>query len=306
MKRKDIKVVVNILIELLEQSSFEQVWIENYRKDMINYLNQKHKLNQLFPYEFSKDILKVLKVIDEKEENLKRVMSIKCFGDSKYFENKIQHFIIRIVKKYLLDNEQEEYTDDEILLKVGISRYPEVLEFCGNLECVIKSEKIEYKKQTLGSYINSYNVKDMQSIKLINAEKIIFIENKANYIDYILNKQKDNEFVIYHGGMYSPIKGEFFKKIYENSKNSLFYHWSDIDIGGFNIFIRLRSLIPELKPYLMDIQAFYSKKQLWRQMSKEYSRVLEKMRNSQEYEIFYEIMDEMLKNNSKLEQEAFI
>ena len=103
--------------------------------------------------------------------------------------------------------------------KYGITKYPEIIEFCGDLEFYIKNEIIEYKKETLGSYVNSYNVRDMKNLKIKNANKIIFIENKANYIDYIQNKKKENEFVIYHGGMYSPTKGEFFSKIYQAMKN---------------------------------------------------------------------------------------
>ncbi len=121
--RVAIKVTNNDLLQLLETNSFRQNWIEQYRKDMINYIKQKHKPNQLFPVEYANDILKVLQVIDNSEENLKRVLSIKCFGDSKYFEKNIEHIIIRIIKKYLLDKEtdleiKEEFTNDDILLQV--------------------------------------------------------------------------------------------------------------------------------------------------------------------------------------------
>ena len=146
----------------------------------------------------------------------------------------------------------------------------------------------------------------MQKLKIKNANKIIFIENKANYIDYIYNKKQDDEFVIYHGGMYSPIKGKFFKKIYEAERNAEFYHWSDIDIGGFKIFVRLRKLIPQLQPYKMDIHAFNSKQVYWKKMEHDYIDKLSKLRNDSEFEIFGELIDEMLKNGTKLEQESFI
>ena len=123
--RVDIKQQNNILLEYLEQYQFNQKWIEDYRKDMISYISEKHKTNSLFPYEYAKDILKVLKEIDNKKEVLKRVLSINCFGV------------------------QEDDTNEEILLEVGISKYPEVLEFCGDLEYYIKNEKIEYKKETI-------------------------------------------------------------------------------------------------------------------------------------------------------------
>ena len=166
----------------------------------------------------------------------------------------------------------------------------------------------------------------MKNLKIKNANKILFIENKANYIDYIQNKIKDNEFVIYHGGMYGPIKGLFFKKIYDASnevlnelsnddsnkasnrlsKNIEFYHWSDIDIGGFKIFARLKRIIPSLKPYKMDVESFYSKKAYWKNMSEDYRKKLLEIKKQLDYNCFDDLIDEMLKTNSKLEQEAFI
>lgn len=146
----------------------------------------------------------------------------------------------------------------------------------------------------------------MKALKIKNAKKLIFIENKANYIDYIQNNMKEEEFVIYHGGMYSPIKGEFFRKLYSVTKDKEFYHWSDIDIGGFKIFARLRKIIPELKPYKMDKISFCSKQRYWKEMSKDYRNRLLEIRQIEAYEVFYDVIDEMLKSNCKLEQEAFI
>ena len=106
--------------------------------------------------------------------------------------------------------------------------------------------------------------------------------------------------------MYSPIKGKFFKKVYDTQKQSKFYHWSDIDIGGFRIFARLRKIIPELQPYKMDTESFYSKQKYWKKMNSEYIKKLLDLRNNSEYEIFYDVIDNMIENVSKLEQEVFI
>lgn len=303
--RKPIKETIENEIDLLKKSKFKTKWLEEYRNDMISYVENKYKINSLFPPKFANDIINVMKEIDKGQDNLKRVLSVKCFGDSKYFEKNIENIIIRVIKKYLLDGD-EIYCNDDILLKVGISKYPEVIEFCGDLEYIIENEKVELKKETIGSYINSFNIRNMQNLKIKNASKILFIENKANYIDYIYNKKKRDEFVIYHGGMYSPAKGEFFKKIYTASENMLFYHWSDIDIGGFKIFARLRKIIPTLEPYKMDVSAFESKKEYWKKMKPEYIKNLLKLKNDKEYEIFYKLIDDMVKNGSKLEQEVFI
>lgn len=146
--REDIRNLNNNMLKILRQYSFEQDWIEEFKNDMLCYIKEKHKTNYSLPYQYAKDILKVLKEIDSEKEVLKRVLSMNCFGDSKYFEKNIEHIIVRIIKRYLLEN-FEEYTDEDVLLEVGISKYPEILEFCGDLECYIKNEKIEYKKETM-------------------------------------------------------------------------------------------------------------------------------------------------------------
>lgn len=146
--REDIKYLNDTALKILDKYCFKQDWLEKYRNDMIEYIKEKHKTSNLLPYQFSNDILKVLKEIDSEKEILKRVLSINCFGDSKYFEKNIEHIIVRIIKIYLPDN-AEEYTDEDILLEVGISKYPEILEFCGDLEFYIKGERIEYKKETM-------------------------------------------------------------------------------------------------------------------------------------------------------------
>lgn len=146
--KEDIKDLNNNILKILRQYSFRQEWIEQFKNDMICYVEEKHKTNNLLPYQYANDILKVLKEIDAEKEILKRVLSINCFGDSKYFEKNIEHIIVRIIKTYLLEN-AEEYTDEDVLLEVGISKYPEILEFCGDMQCYIKDEKIEYKKETM-------------------------------------------------------------------------------------------------------------------------------------------------------------
>ena len=155
----------------------------------------------------------------------------------------------------------------------------------------------------------------------------------VNHI-YDENKKKD-EFVIYHGGVYSPIKGEFFRKIYEaglnnnvkcnndeiiqNKSNSTnnkyagkkcdveFWHWSDIDIGGFNIFTRLRdNIINQLKPLKMDIATLVDNKSSWQSFDKDYKERLLKLRHMKRYECFFDVIDIMLENNARLEQESLI
>ena len=68
--RTNVKENIELLLKILEEAEFNQEWINEYKQNMINYLKEKHKTNNLFPVQFAQDILLVLKQIDNKEENL--------------------------------------------------------------------------------------------------------------------------------------------------------------------------------------------------------------------------------------------
>lgn len=312
LDRRNPKESYQKIVEQLEEINFTQEWIAKFQSDMKQEMRAKQKENTLLPLERSNEIIRALKEIDNIQNEgkntmvLKRVFSIKCYNDSKYFERNIEKYIVKIVRKYL---HLEELTESEILAEVGIVKYSEVIEFCGNIKCHIQGQIIEYASITKGSYINGNTINDTKKIEISNdVTKIIFIENKANYMEYIQNKT-DNELVIYHGGFYSPIKGEFFRKIYQSSekRNVEFYHWSDIDIGGFEIFTRLRdNIIPELKPINMDIVTLQKYRNKAITIEDSYHKKLAKLKENKRFEVFWNVIDYMLQNNIKLEQEAII
>jgi len=307
IKRSDKKIEVEEILREISQYNFTEEWILSFISDIKEHCYEKKKESRLLPYKFSKDILTALYNLTPDEEVLKRVFSIKCFGDSKYFEKNIESYIISIVKKYLLKDYSDKITDEDVLREVGIVKLPEVIEFSGNLTATINGKDIFYYKDTMGSYINSYTVKNFSDIELYNVSKIIFIENKTNYVDYISNHQKEDEFTIYHGGVYSPVKGLFFKKIYSAAKDIEFFHWSDIDVGGLKIFTRLKEeIVPELKPYLMDIKDLKKMKGFWKDISDSYTKELENMLKMEKYCLFFETIKFMIRNRCRLEQESFI
>lgn len=339
IKRENPKDSYKQILLLLEAQQYRKEWLTNFKNETINEMISTEKECSYLPKEKAEDILKALKELDKIEitaENdvvLKRVFSIRCYNDSKYFERNIEKNLIAIIKKFyksqyfetcseknsdisLEKNKKDTNVDFstmkdyEILAEVGIVKSPEVIEFCGNMKCKIKNEEIEFKDITLGNYINSFSILNLNEIELVNVQKIIFIENKTNYINYIQNK-KENEFVIYHGGVYSPVKGEFFRKIYEASKkingDIKYYHWSDIDIGGFNIFVRLKeNIVKELEPYKMDKSVLLQNEKNWQPISDDYKQKLMNLRGLEKYNLFFEVIDFMVENGVKLEQESLI
>lgn len=291
-------------------------WIVAFLETAAEEIADKMSLTPFLPddEELTQAVLTALCGIEKKgeEECLERVFSLRCFGDSKYFERQVRHKIVQIVRDYYLfyeDNIVEAPTESEILAQVGIVRAPEQIDFCGEIKGKLGGREIDFALFKYGVTINSFTAKELEITDLNSVQKVLFIENKANYLEYILKTKTKNEFVMYLGGFYSPAQGQFIQKVYAmaRSKGLQFRHWGDIDVGGFRIFHRLKTeLINELKPHLMDKEALLAKKQYWLTFDEQYATELEKLLAREEYAEFYEVITLMLEKGARLEQEAFL
>jgi hypothetical protein len=289
-------------------------WVEMFLKDIEQSIESKASISGLLPddEERAVNVLKALNSISQLagREMLERVFSLRFFGDSKYFEKKIKKKITGIIKKYYLGHEiPEDITDNDVLMQVGIVQSPEQVDFKGNIYGHIKGETVDFSAFIHGISINANTVRDLTIEGMGSVKRVLFIENKANYIDFT-GKNKDDTFMaVYHGGFYSPLKGMFFKKIYDASLpyNVEFYHWGDIDLGGFLMFRKLKEeIIPCLKPYLMDSKALNSKTNFGIRFDDRYRNRLKNLLKDSKYSVFHDVIKLMLKKGIRLEQEAFI
>lgn len=160
IKRENPKEIYIIILKQLESINFEQKWLQKFCEEMKRYMIKNQKQNSLLPLSKSNFILIALQEIDKMQSEskvncmLKRIFSINCYNDSKYFEKEIEKYIINIAKKYYFEETHNLILNyDEILKELGIVRYPEVIEFCGNMRCKIKRKLIEFSDVTVGNYI---------------------------------------------------------------------------------------------------------------------------------------------------------
>ena len=289
-------------------------WIIHGIKDVQNGIKSKKQLSPFLPdsIELSFAILIAIHELCLITENelLERVFSLRCYGDSKYFEKNVRSRLVSFIKKYNLlefDNE-DNLTDEEILRSAGISKNPEIIEFCGSISIIINGAKIDFRTMSKGAAINSDTVRLITRIDIEKIQKVIFTENRSNFSYYISRGILDNELVIYHGGFYSPARRKFFELIYQFANPETdFYHWGDIDLGGVSIFLRLKKeIIPQLKPYNMSADTLKEMKQYAKGYSTEYRKKLEKALDDARFKEFYDSIVCMLELGIRLEQEAFL
>lgn len=288
-------------------------WIHSFLNDAM-VANEMHKLTGVWSkdQQFISDLLSALELIYtlNGQSITMRLASIRLYSDSKRFEKDIMKPVVSIAKKYdpvISGTDIEKLSEREILAHLGIIKMPEIFEFCGSLKICFADGSVDFSPIKTGACVSSDCLNEIIHIELNNVERVIFIENKTNYSEYCLNSRSENELVIYHGGLYSHCRGKFFKLISIGITSEKVYYWGDIDMGGFNMFVRLKNnIFPTLEPLNMNSVCFEKYKAQGLARSDNYIQKLLKLKGNQQYQDFYDVIDLIAKHGVTVEQEIFI
>lgn len=291
-------------------------WIVAWRNQVCSDAQSEYSVpayckNDLSPLE---DLLKAMACYDamQGESTTMRAFSSKCYHDTKYFERNVRDLFLRIAQKYDVGlsqlSTQESLGTREQLSYLGIYARPELYELAGNIAVHTEHGSITFQAATpYGLALPSTAVNHITSIDLTQIQRIVFIENKTNFDEYLLSELTQGTLAVYHGGFLSPQKKKLFQKLGEAIQpNCDVFFWADIDLGGFQMFAQLQQLIPSLKPLRMsgsDVEKYHATG-LIRPTS--YLDDLKAALAHQEYPLFTEAIQEILKYGVTIEQEAFL
>ncbi len=304
-KKNKVKGVAEEIEHLL--SKVTQDWIKNFLNDCLKELKEKKDFPVLLPVAKGERelLLRTFIGLENKKDNvfLERVFSLKYLGHSKIFQREVKGRLARIAGQYLLKN--PELTEDEIILELGIEKTSEEVLVWGAISFLYGDKEIDYADFPFGGVIDT---KYLQKMKLcsVKASKIITIENKANFHFLVNRGLADSNLLVYLGGFPGPQKRSFLASLYKLNPTVSFYHWGDIDLGGFRIFDTLRKVIPKIEPLFMDEVTLLKYKNYCEELEDNYVKRLEKLLDKKEYETFWPVIKLMLKEKIRLEQEALL
>ncbi len=282
----------------------EKYHFDNFMDSFIEYVKDYVKEKYEYPKSYFSDanqldlllsIFKSLFLLTE--ETKKRDFSVRYFNDSKIFES-VQGKIIKIIK----DFDGNEYSsDDAVLAEYNIIKNSSYALIKNNLivkinDSIINLNDLKFELSLSDDMIKSLIILDS------NVTKIITVENLTTF--YSLNDK--DAVIIYLGGFHNHTKQTLLLKIYKQYPNAKYYHFSDIDCGGFLIFNNLveKTKIPFI-PYRMDKIELIKYKENIKKLTENDKKRLLKMLADSRFEIFKDTITYMLENNVKLEQEIF-
>lgn len=265
-----------------------------------NYKNAEYKLDD------AKNILKLLKYLLTNDKDIVlRELSIAVLSDTKKFEKSYKTRICNILEKYgqleldlsAFDDEKDEKEKEKAILEeYQVFSNPSYVFFKGNVEIYYRDGHVLTVTPHNPVAILSETIEKIQMVK-IHSKRIITVENLTSY-----NRVEDSASTfIFLSGYHNTAKQRFLKKIAEYNCDVLWYHFGDIDPDGYYI---LKNLLEKTKipftPWHMDIEQLQKYRKYWKPLEKNDTVKAKSLINAYFY---LEIMEFMVENNCKLEQE---
>jgi len=292
LKRSPKRDINERLQSLLGRYCHYNEYLEAYCSKQITRLKENKNVEH-FNGNFD-DFENVLKALSQiagvEQETFQRDYSIRIFGDSKIFE-KIRSVVVAILYEYGDFPEK-----DTILEDLNIVKNPGHIYFKGNGSLKIGDQIINIGKINGDIAISSLALKDIDDIHVFG-DKVLTIENLTTFNSYV----PDNELVIYLGGYHNSARRQFLKMLYSCNPDKEYYHYGDIDAGGFYILLHLRNKTGiSFKPFNMDAETLKANMKYTKKLSDNDKKRLSNLLGNE----FDEVIQYMLANDCKLEQEA--
>jgi DNA topoisomerase VI subunit A len=193
-------------------------------------------------------------------------------------------------------------SEEELLAELGILKMVDPILFAGPLIINLNGQKLDCTPFASGMVVDANHQPIIEEVKAI---KILTIENKTNF-HYLANQQELNQILkIYTGGFPGPNKRQFLSQIASVAPAVDWYHWGDIDWGGFAIYHCIQSkAINNLIPIFMDDITLLEYRQYGEILTRTYRN---KLQNAcMTFEPFKRTIECMLKEDMRLEQEALL
>lgn len=272
--------------------------------DFVRYLLERlqnhQSVKEYISLDNMKETEKFLRACVLVEQNRKpcyiREFSIMYFQDSKYFEH-IESRIAKVFRQF--SDEYLEMDTLELLAEYGIYGTPNYVYFKGDARISIGEEVVDLSLLKQGIGISGEDLSGIQFSDLSRIKKVITIENLTSFF----RCWEEDSLFIYLGGYHNRIRRDLLKMVYEAIPGAQYYHFGDIDAGGFSILLDLRKKtgIPFMS-YHMDLDTLKRYVQYGRVLTGTDRKRLEKICKKEEE--FCEVIGFMLEENIKLEQEC--
>ncbi len=271
-------------------------------------------------------LVKVLLALPELEDSIpERIFSQRVLGDSKAFEQGVKKRLLALLKSH---GPEEYETDAEYLDSVGLTDNPKMVLAAGGFAFRVGSSVFDVGELPGGLGLSAHTVRAME-ITSVTAPRILLVENLTSYHQVVRNlsepavtvRERGDDrcpaagspavLAVYTGGF--PHRGvQLFLRRLQDYRETLaaaawppVYHWGDMDYGGIRIYEYIRSnFIPDLQPYLMDVDTYSRYLHVGIPFGDEYAAKLRHLLEDPAYVSWHPLLQAMLEHRKWVEQES--
>ena len=288
-------IIVKQVHEIVKKYICKGEIVQKYCGNIIAQIENPRCL--LIPDRIEKN-LKMLGFLEKNKENIYvREASMLVYGDSKWFENNNYEEVCTFLRTATGRIREEGEKNDAILRFFYVIPAEQEIFIKGSWTIEWEQYVLDISKFQGGIAIASGDVQSIKNIN-VNSENIMTIENKTSF-----QRLKNEDFaMMYLGGFANRHQIEFLKKVISDNPNVRYYHFGDIDIGGFMIHKHLcHETAKKFELYCMGIQQLCDMR---------FSHCLRELTNNDKSRLgilmeepYYNVLKYMQEHNVKLEQE---
>lgn len=182
-------------------------------------------------YKETADVLKALQFLEQNDKKLyQREFSMIVFGSSKYMEENVRDELCRELRTVMDKPVSEEEMEDEILEEYHVYKEPSKIYLKGPLVLDYGNCSVDLSGLSEGVEMSYEQLISAREI-IIKSKRIITIENLTSFL-----RCSDSESVFFYlGGYANRFQIMVLKRFYLENPQIRYYHFGDIDAGGFII-----------------------------------------------------------------------
>jgi len=273
----------------------------NFAEFLIKRLEENKSVKEFIQLEDMNENKILLSAVQAVEQNKKalyvREFSILNFQDSKLFEQlagKVHHIFARFDENYKC-NDMAEWLSEH-----NIYQTPNFVYLKGNITIHVGDELVNLSAFQHGLGISGEDIDRIEIEENARVNKIITIENLTTYFRW----QETESLIVYLGGYHNGVRRNLLQQIYNSFPYAKYYHFGDIDAGGFEIYRDLceKTGIP-FEMHLMGLKVLKKYESFGKKLTVNDRKRLENMIGSVD-ESVKELIEYMLEHDVKLEQEC--
>lgn len=299
-KNTRLKEEIAFYSEFYEDENSHEI-VKNFCKAQIERLKSGKKAE--FPQDEAKNLISLLNfILKNKQEILERELSISVLANSKTWEKEYKTKVLKILRQSgnfdsLLENCADEKEKNKIILEeCNVFSNPSYVYFKGKGKITFENGNEINIFSDVSLALSSDSIGKIKTLEIFDS-KIMTVENLTSF-----NRIKNPDtFFIFLSGYHNSAKQNFLKKIFNQNADKDYFHFGDIDPDGFLILENLRTKTNiDFKSYKMGIEELKTYLDFTKPLEQ---NDITKAKILIEKGKYAEIMNFMLKNNQKLEQE---